>query len=267
MRYFHFVLLGTFITALHAQNTGFQDADAGKQKKQRMEWMVESVSDIAMSLDDETKLSLRKEPLLRWSNPVSGINDGTVFMWTHGKRPHAAAQVFRVPDGTWLQEYQSLSPQPILARRDGKTLWSPQQPGVKMLAIPEVPRPATTPTGRLAQMRAIARQFTASDQFEDRESYELRLLSRPLHRYGAPDDSIVDGGLFTFTHGTDPEVLVLIEARQVGREFQWRIGFAPLTSYAIEVRHKGTVFWECDRRPPPNQVTDTFFLHVQGKGP
>ena len=39
-------------------------------------------------------------------------------------------------------------------------------------------------------------------------------LSQPLYRYGGDDSGVLDGGLFVFVQGTDPEVFLLIEARR-----------------------------------------------------
>ena len=142
MRYFSSLLITLFLCS----GSDAQQPDEAEEKKRRLSWMVQSAGEVKMSLGDESKLTVKKEPLLRWSNPVSGVDDGTVFIWTHENRPHVAAQLFRVPDGTWLHEFQSLSQQPILAKLQGRTLWSPRRPGIKMMPIPDVPKPAATST-------------------------------------------------------------------------------------------------------------------------
>jgi hypothetical protein len=43
---------------------------------------------------------------------------------------------------------------------------------------------------------------------------ELRLLSQPLYRYESTLPEVVDGALFTFVTGTDPELMLVIEARR-----------------------------------------------------
>lgn len=50
------------------------DADG---KKGRLQLMTASVSDVTMALSDGSAIELQTKPLLRWSNPVSGIDDGT----------------------------------------------------------------------------------------------------------------------------------------------------------------------------------------------
>ncbi len=256
------VFVAVFVSALVATIASTEESGDQQAKAERLKLMIRSVSDVEMTLADESELLLDKKPVLRWSNPVSGITDGTVFVWKKDGRPQAAVQVFQVPDGTWLQEYQSLATSDIDAFRGSTPLWSPRSAGVEMQSIPGAPAPTASKPGRLVQMRGIVRQFTASDQFEDTEPYELRLLASPLCRYGNEEGAIIDGALFAFTHGTDPEVLISIEAEKKDGLPEWKIGFAPLTSYAVEVNRKGAIFWQCTRRPPPNKVTDTFFLHI-----
>lgn len=237
------------------------ETDPKQAKAARLRLMTRSVTDVRMTVGAKL-LAIKKEPLLRWSNAVTKIVDGTVFLWTMNGRPQAAVQVFRVPGDVWLQEFQSLSTDGIVAKRSGESLWNPNKPGIKFREIPKSPQPHSRKVGRLVQMRAIAREFTATDQFEDKEPYELRLMTNPLHRYDDEESGIVDGALFSFAHGTDPEVLLLVEAVKEKSTVEWRVAFAPLTSYAVRVERKGDEFWSCERRPPPNAQTDGFFLHV-----
>ena len=62
-------------------------------------------------------------------------------------------------------------------------------------------------------MRELTRDFSASI---GRKVYrhELRLLTQPLYRYEHKEGQVLDGALFAFAEGTDPELLLLVEARQ-----------------------------------------------------
>lgn len=241
-----------------AQDKPEQDAERAKH----FQFMKRSVAGVEMKLKGGTKLTLKKEPLLRWANPVSGIKDGTVFVWTYEGRPHAAAQIFRVPSGTWLQEYQSLSPDGLTASSERNVFWKPEKRGIQMPSVKDAKPPRNSKALRLVQMKNIVRQFSAKELFEDREPYVLRLQSNPLLRYTSPKQKIVDGALFAFTNGTDPEVLVLVELTGTEESPEWQIGFAPLTSYSAEVRKQKSVVWKCPRRPPPNKASDGFYLRV-----
>lgn len=72
---------------------------------------------------------------------------------------------------------------------------------------------------------------------EDEPPVELRLLPRPLFRYEADEaEGIVDGGLFAFVQGTDPQSLLVIEARTDRGTASWHFAFARLASGAVAGR-------------------------------
>ena len=96
----------------------------------RLEFMKTSVSkyEIAFVEDETAKLSLLPEPLLRFTNPVSGLQDGCFVLWTtEAGRPMIGAQVFLTSDNLWIHEFQSLASGPISATLDGETVWSPER--------------------------------------------------------------------------------------------------------------------------------------------
>ena len=69
---------------------------------------------------DET-LTLHDEPILRFSNPVSGVPDGIVVMWKDGQRPAVFAQVFQTKEGLWVHECQSLASRPAQMQAGGQS--------------------------------------------------------------------------------------------------------------------------------------------------
>ncbi len=211
----------------------------------RLEFMKTSVSkyEIAFAEDETVKLSLVPEPLLRFTNPVSGLQDGCFVLWTTEiGRPMIGAQVFLTSDNLWIHEFQSLASGPISATLDGETVWSPERTGAISKLVPDAPQPANTTVQRLIQMRDIANRFTASDEFEGRvQSDELRLLTRPLHRFGKADTETLDGALFAHAHGTDPELLIIVEAMRVESSYKWHYALAPMTATPLRIfRRKKT---------------------------
>ena len=54
---------------------------------------------------------------------------------------------------------------------------------------------------------------------------------------------MIDGGLFAFVEGTDPEVLLLIEARRGPGGPGWRFAAARMNSIALRLDHKGREAW------------------------
>jgi hypothetical protein len=213
----------------------------------------------------------RKPPIQRWSNPIGiSIPDATVFVWTKNERPFAAAQLFEYGEQGWLQEFQSLSTAPLSGTHKGKLFWDTNAGISWQRLMLEMQPPADSADRRLLQMRLIARQFTAAEKTDTDSPSSLRLLTTPLYRYSQVDEGVIDGALFSFAIGTDPSVLLLVEARQADQDpkgdakstdvAEWKIAFAPMTIFACEVEHKRNVVWSCPLRLPPHELQSTFML-------
>jgi hypothetical protein len=215
----------------------------------------------------EGTFTVSPEPLLRFTNPVSGLQAGGFFVWSDAQgRPRAAAQVFLTADNLWLHEFQSLSPTTFTATLDGKTVWEPQQAGVEVRPLPMALAPAETAVKRLVQMRDLAKRFSASDEFEGRpKSDELRLLTKPLIRFGKEGADTLDGALFTLAHGTDPELLILLEALKADGEYRWHYSLAPMTGYALKASLDDQPVWEVPWRKGPYSIRDPFFIRVHAR--
>jgi hypothetical protein len=129
--------------------------------------------------------------------------------------------------------------------------------GVEFKNVPDAPPPAETPAARLRQMKSIAERFKATmtgwkGDNSDRE--ELRLLPRPLFRYElkeAKESSphLLDGALFAFVMGTDPEVVIVLEAVGPANEAVWQYAFARATSGGLETKLDGNVVWTAEKFP------------------
>lgn len=64
-------------------------------------------------------------------------------------------------------------------------------------------------------------------------------MSEPTFRYSSEENDIIDGAIFAFSQGTDPEVLFLLQARS-RPEAVWEYGVAPMTGsrYAVSREQK-----------------------------
>jgi hypothetical protein len=265
------LLLLLMVAASQAPGAVAED-DPAKEKilAERLDFMKAQAAEYRfMAADsDHRELQIVPDPSLRWTNPVSGLQDGTLFLWTEKSgRPAAAAQVFLTADDLWLHEFQSLYEGPFSAQRDEKPVWEPSQGGVSFKKLDDAPAPAATAVKRLAQMRQLAARFTANDEFEGKSRWELRMLARPLLRYADEKAGLLDGAMFTLAHGTDPEVFILLEARKAKRgEYAWHYALAPMTGYALKVQLDGKETWEVQWRKGPFKPTDPFFITVYKKG-
>lgn len=256
------VILAISKVAAHAA-----DPEA-KDSARRLQVMKDFVAAYALfdSKDRKTKLTLIAQPQLRWTNPVSGISDGSFFVWTNGDRPEVAMQLMLTRDKLWLHEFSSLSSLTPIAELDAKPCWTPLKPGIEFKLVPDASPPAETPFARLKQMKDSASAFVVEDNFEGKGWTALRLLSTPLLRYGKPDGEVTDGAMFAFVHGTDPEALLLIEARKSERGKQWYLAFAPMTSYELKASRNDVQIWSVPWRKNTSKTPEEpFFLLRRGK--
>jgi hypothetical protein len=97
-------------------------------------------------------------------------------------------------------------------------------------------------------MKALARRFSTHEFWDPNNSrYELRLLVSPLHRY--EDEDVADGAVFGFVHGTNPEVLLLLETLKPkpGSKAGWRYTFTRLGSAEMHAELDGKEVWTVPR--------------------
>jgi hypothetical protein len=111
-------------------------------------------------------------------------------------------------------------------------------------------------------MRTLAREYTATVVDKDNNRQVLRVLSQPVYRYGRSEGDVADGAIFAFCKGTNPEVLLLMEAVKNGNELQWKYAFARMSARGCEVRRDDKVVWSAPllTRESP---TDPYFNVVQ----
>jgi hypothetical protein len=200
--------------------------------------------------DRQGPLRLGADPSFRMGKQsADDVLDGAIFFWSGDEgRPEAALQVFKVKDqtpagGHWVQEFVSLSPGTFTSERDGKSAWAPRSAGVEFKPLPGAPKPAETPAGRSRQMRALAQEFRVSDNFKDKGWSELRLLTTPVARYGKDKSAIVDGALFAFALGTDPEAFLFLETRAGTTGLEWQFAFGPMGCFELKGSHQGKPVW------------------------
>jgi hypothetical protein len=234
-----------------------QQERAGEGTKgQRSAWLhdvyLREASGYQFFVDGQKRheLTLRREPVMRWTS--SGDFNGEVYVWTEDGAAAIVGCVFSGPGANAryiFHEFHSLRPEPLHADRPGGSGWLPQEPGIRLEPIADAPEPAGNPARRLNQMRDLARRFTAQVRREN-SKWEMRLLPQPLYRYEISDEHspVVDGAIFTFvwTAGTDPEVLLVIEARRTEQGVRWQYAPARFTNCEAWLQDRGKEVWRAD---------------------
>ena len=127
-----------------------------------------------------------------------------------------------------------------------------------MKPIPGAPDPAATAPARLAQIRALAREFSGRSLSDAGVAWDLRLLPRPLHRYESTDPEVLDGAVFALVSnaGTDPEVILVVEARKTPEGARWVFGAARFSDMSLWLKHKDREVWSAIRGPENTFAND-----------
>lgn len=219
-------------------------ADTSAVVMREMQRRVETLNVSQVAGEKPTPCTFVKTSLLRYSDPARETVDGTLWLWTHDGRPAALLCLFTIPTDwkSWNYEWTSLSDQPLQATGRKWWEWTPVAAEPKWLTV-SGDAPAASPTARLLQMKAIARRFTARETLQG-EPYTLRLLDRPLYRYAAPKQGVIDGALIAYAYGTNPEIVLQIECRETDDgSREWRMAFARASSAYVEVLDGEQALW------------------------
>ena len=233
-----------------AQDLGGEEADSRESEFQQQ--AGQGAARYEFTVNDQAKAALVKQPLLRWSNPVGGDWDGRVYLWTTDNRPAVIASIYKAyhRDGQPIShEFHSLTDGKLSAIKAGRRIWETEQGGISWKPIPNSSQ--LMPTKRLgaAQIRALARKFSVDKKERDGTPRQLRLLSQPVYRYQTMASEAIPAGLFVFAQTTDPEVLLLIEARPTDSGPRWHYALARLNSVELRVSYEGTEVWEVAEMP------------------
>lgn len=198
---------------------------------------------------NDTVLDTPKEPVLRWTNPAAGRVYGNTYVWLLRGRPAAAGSLYRyfTPFRSLNGELVALAGTKLVAKRDDKVRWRPRDEW-QWHALRGSPAPAATAPQRLVQMRALVGELTV-EMLDTRivrkgEDQTPRLLPKALYRYDAARTKTLDGALYAFVLGTDPELLLLLECDTAAAKPEWRFGVGRLNRDAIRVLRKGKKVWE-----------------------
>jgi hypothetical protein len=184
---------------------------------------------------------MQKEPVLRWPNPTREVPEGATFVWTLDGRPEAIGCIWK--HGILSHAFQSLSTSTLIAEHREQTVWHPAAKGISLLDFPKAPQPADSPVKRLSQMKDLARRFQCRLSGDGEKREDLRLLPSPIYRYKTDRQDLFDGALFAYVQGTDPEVILLLEAHRRDGKAEWKYALTRRSMLALEADLDGERIW------------------------
>ncbi len=227
-------------------HAGAQDAahpavknDVGAKRIEEMSVTVKAFETVAIEGEKRIPVPMEREPLHRWTDPTRGKPDGSLWVWRTSGRPVAAMAIeLNLEDlSKWSFEFVSLSTG-LVESADNRLRWTPQKPGVVFQEIPGAPVPAASEVARLRQIHDLAKRFSGTEFWDViSQHYPLRMLPHPIDRYHDAASGQIDGAIFIFANGTNPEVLLLIEAIRRGNgPPKWTYAAATLTTAAATLK-------------------------------
>ena len=250
------------------------DKSQDRERSVRMEQMWElvgAVSVYAITEEGRVPVQLAQTPLIRFSDMSRGRLDGTLWVWGRTGRPAAIMELYTQVDGAgnWCHVIHSLSTGQVTAEIGGGLPWSPRRPGLELKPLPGSPAPGSEKAARLRQAKELARRFSAH-QFWDpnNQRSELRLLPQPVHQYEDPAAGLLDGTVFTFVHGTDTEIILLIElARRDAAPPEWHYGLVRLGHAEFHVNLDDREVWQQKRiaATAPTEPYHLFFRRLSNR--
>jgi len=206
--------------------------------------------EIFVDASQTKKATFDPEPVYRWTNKSrANGQSGAMFVWTFEGRPVALGGVFSNPEAgrrVIMHELHALGAQKLFPRLTGSEfVWRPED-GVPLYALAGVPAPEASTTRRALQLRDLAREFTANTIDDRGTRWQLRMLPRPLYRYGKDSGDLIEGAVFAFVSdaGTDPEIILLLEAVNDGAKKAWRYRPVRFSISSLHVQHKGKEVWK-----------------------
>lgn len=219
--------------------------------KARLVMMRKSIDDFQVRssrIESPAALKFREEPILRYNdqsrlpdNGAQALLDATVWSLGETGRPTALITLEIYPTGEaagWLTyEFVSLTPSAFQMENSHGYVWIPSGTKLTMAPLADAVVPSDTKRSRLVQLRQLARRFTAQEQL-GAEKIELRLMTQPIYRYDDEAAGILDGAVFVFANGTNPEMGLLLECS----DKQWSYGVCRLASAALFAQFDGKPF-------------------------
>jgi len=254
-------LLPLVLSVVHSAAHGEEPADKSAERAATLARLTKIVESYSISIGDDAlePLELTKNPVLHYSDTISPVTDGLLFVWTRASRPEAVMALHPGTQGhTWI-EFKSLSRQSLTAVRQGRTEWRPRTPGVEFQELENAATPDASDGKRLTQMRALLRPFSASVWDNVNGTQPLRLLPQPLVRYSQPERGIVDGALFAFVLSTNPELLLMVEAQTIEGQPQWMYSVGRFTGRKAELRYSDRQVWPLVELPSARDPKEPFF--------
>jgi hypothetical protein len=254
--------LGCVLSVAATCGASAQEAES-PTRGQLLQQMRQRAAALVVRLDspaDASPISPATEPLLRFGDATRAFHDGTLWIWTERGRPFLMVSVERY-EKVWSYELITLDDVAFTLADESGWTWKPRGEPVAEQSPTDAPPPAATAQARQRQSRALSLRFAATEFVgEDRQATYLRLQPRPIHQYQDVENGLLHGAFFVFCNGTNPEVLLILEAVEEGGQGQWRYALARISTAPMQATLDGKQVWTTEpARLPKQQEPYTYY--------
>jgi hypothetical protein len=226
---------------------------AEEQARREAERVIRGI-EMEMRIDDKwTKVERIDKPLLFYSEPTRNNDRGSVWGWGRKGRPVAVVELYQDTNvrTRWVFAICNTSGGKLRATQAGAPWWRGNDSASELKDIPGAAAPASEAPLRQRQFKLLGQQFTAHEFWDpDNSRYELRLLKRPLYTYRDEANGVLEGGLFTLANGTNPEILLFVEARADPKKRSksvWQYTVGRLAHAELHLQYDGKEIFEAPR--------------------
>lgn len=249
--------LCTLAALLLAQPTPPPSTDAERADRlRRMRELASSFRLLSDPAKPDSAVPLIETPILRYNDETRESHDSSLWIWSNGGRPTALLAIELYPEKPrgprWLFEIASLSTERIGARHATDLDWTARAGGLAFHPLEDAPAPAEKPVRRMTQFKELHRRFTAHEKAVTEGRIELRPLASPLVRYTEPAAGVLDGAILAFANGTNPEVLLILEARTGDKSpAGWHYALVQMSGAEVIAELDGKSVWTQTEADPP----------------
>lgn len=209
-----------------------QDTEAPKRDPQEVQQQMHKAAyQFKFNVDGE-ELETPRSPIYRYSDDARG-SGGTIWAFGSEGRPDALVTIAEDSnDRRFVIETIIFTDKPIEVAINGskrRRAKNAKFTAERMKAIESFAKPKGSKIRLRSQAKLLARKFEAfeiwnNDRKTEEQRYQLRLLTKPIREYSDASNGVLSGSIFLLNYGTNPELAMVLEAREDG----WHAGFARL---------------------------------------
>ncbi|HWB11419.1 MAG TPA: hypothetical protein VG826_19470 [Pirellulales bacterium] len=274
------VSLAAFILTSLAAADELPRADEQQEQRQRQqerERLLAKMRELAKQTQlrfqqGDRQPQLVESPVFRYDDQPRHFLDATLWTWTDQGRPVAFQKVEAMESRplTWQYCFTSVSEELLDVQWAGKGRFQSTSPGIEFRRLTDAPAVAAGSAQRKRQARELAREFSARiviDPVNNRTD-AMRFLPTPIFEYAEAPTTMFRGAVFGLTtNGTNPDLLLLLEARREDGGLHWNYAAARMTTGGLTLRYREVPVWEAEFVAPRSThfPTWTFFSVPDGE--